>query len=124
MDSKYYTIKRYALILIGIAAGLIIAAVDNLSFQGEVSPIVIALMLIFITFSSGFVFGWRGWIVSSITWGCVPLAHFIKHFFRLPDTLHPNTYISIILLAAFTLFVSIVGHGFGVLFNRFFRKLR
>lgn len=123
MDSKNYTIKISALILIGIAAGLIIVAVDNFAFQGEVSPIMIVLMLVIVTSTSGFVLGRRGWIVSSIMWVCVPLAHFIKHFFGLPDTLHPNTYISIMLLAAFTLIVSVVGFGIGVLLKRFIKSI-
>jgi hypothetical protein len=39
----------------------------------------------------------------------------VKHVIGLPDTLHPNTYTSILYLAAFTLAVATVGTGCGVL---------
>jgi hypothetical protein len=42
------------------------------------------------------------------------LAHVIKHVLGLPDTLHPNTYASILYLAAFTLVVATAGGGCGV----------
>jgi len=46
------------------------------------------------------------------------LAHLVKHVLGLPDTLHPNTYTSILYLAAFTLVVATVGTGSGVLLRR------
>ena len=33
----------------------------------------------------------------------------------MPDTLHPNTYLSVLYLAIFTLAVAIIGFGFGLL---------
>ncbi len=42
----------------------------------------------------------------------------VKHVLDLPDTLHPNTYASILYLAAFTLVVATVGTGCGVLVRR------
>ena len=42
-----------------------------------------------------------------------------KHALGLPDTLHPNTYLSILYLAAFTLVVAIIGTGCGLLVHRF-----
>jgi hypothetical protein len=46
------------------------------------------------------------------------MAHVVKHVLGLPDTLHPNTYVSILYLAAFTLVVATVGTGCGVLAHR------
>ena len=103
---------------IGFIAGAIIAIVDNISFKGEVSPIVIVAMLIAVTALIGAMWGWKGWKASAITWICIPLAHVIKHLFGLHDTLQPNTYLSILMLAGFTLIISSIGTLSGVLLNR------
>jgi len=104
---------------IGLGVGTVIAYVDSYAFEGEVSPIVIVAMLFTATAIAGTLWRWRGWIASCIAWACVPLAHVIKHILGLPDTLHPNTYTSILMLAAFTFDVATVGTGCGVLFRRF-----
>jgi hypothetical protein len=51
-------------------------------------------------------------------WACVPLAHVVKHVLGLPDTLQPNTYKSILMLAAFTFVVAALGTGGGLLIRR------
>jgi len=110
--------KRPLLVGIGFAAGVVIATVDNFAFDGEVSPIVIVALLLVVTATVGAIWSWRGWIVSAIAWVCLPLAHLIKHILGLPDTLHPNTYASILMLAAFTLVVATIGTGCGILLRR------
>ena len=102
----------------GLAAGAAIAWVDNVAFEGEVSPIIIVVMLLAATITAGAVWGRRGWVPAAAAWVCVPLAHLVKQAFGLPDTLHPNTYMSILYLAAFTLVVASVGTGCGVLVHR------
>ena len=99
----------------GLLAGALIVIVDNVAFQGEVSPIVIVLMLLASAAIVSAIWGRRGWMPVGVLWACVPLAHLVKHVLGLPDTLHPNTYRSIVYLAAFTLCVAIVGAGFGLL---------
>jgi hypothetical protein len=111
--------KLPILLGIGFVAGIAIAAVDNFAFEGEVSPIVIVALLFATTATAGIVAGWRGWPMATATWFCLPFVHLIKHFFGLPDTLHPNTYTSILMLAAFTLVISAIGIGCGVLLRRF-----
>jgi hypothetical protein len=106
------------LVGIGFIAGAVIAAVDNFAFEGEVSPIVIVAMLFAATAAAGWIWGWRGWQASAVVWLCVPLAHLVKHLLRLPDTLQPNSYASILMLAAFTFAVSTIGTGCGVLLRR------
>ncbi len=106
------------LVGIGFIAGAVIAAVDNFAFEGEVSPIVIVAMLFAATAAAVWIWGWRGWQASAVVWLCAPLAHLVKHLIRLPDTLQPNTYISILMLAAFTFAVSTIGTGCGVLLRR------
>lgn len=103
---------------VGLAAGAAIAAVDNFAFEGEVSPIVIVALLLAATATAGFLWGRHGWGAALAAWAWVPLAHVVKHVLGLPDTLHPNTWASILMLAAFTLVVAAVGTGCGVLLRR------
>jgi hypothetical protein len=101
----------------GLAAGAATVWVDNFAFQGEVSPIVIVAMLLAATASAGAIWGRRGWVAAAAAWACVPLAHLVKHELGLPDTLQPNTYASILYLAAFTLVVSAIGSASRVMFH-------
>ncbi len=102
----------------GLVAGAAIVYVDNWAFEGEVSPIVIVALLLAATAMAGAMWGRSGWIAAAVTWACVPLAHLVKHVLDLPDTLHPNTYTSILFLAAFTLVVATGGTACGVLVRR------
>jgi len=102
----------------GLAAGAAIATADNFAFEGEVSPIIIVALLLAATAAAGFIWGRHGWVAAIAAWVCVPLAHLIKHVLGLPDTLHPNTYASILMLAGFTLVVAAIGTGCGVLLRR------
>ena len=104
-------------LLAGLVAGAIIVFIDNFAFQGEVSPIVIVIMLLVSTITVGAIWKWQAWIAVVTIWICVPLAHVVKHLMGLPDTLHPNTYTSILLLAIFTFVVSAIGFLFGTRIN-------
>ncbi len=105
-------------ILVGLIAGAVIVFIDNFAFQGEVSPIVIVIMLLVSTITVGAIWKWHAWITAITLWICVPMAHVVKHLLGLPDTLHPNTYTSILMLAVFTFVVSAIGFLFGTLINR------
>jgi hypothetical protein len=118
MAFKNFTGSKTFLAGIGLGAGVVIAAIDNFAFKGEVSPFMIVAMLVAVAAASGVFWNWRGWIVTVFAWVCVPFAHLIKHVLGLPDTLHPNTYSSILMLALFTLVVSTVGLVGGVFFRR------
>ena len=107
-----------ACLAVGFVAGLAIAYVDNFAFQGEVSPIVIVVMLVAIAITATSICGRHGWVMAGAAWMCLPLAHFIKHILGLPDTLHPNTYTSILMLATFTFVVTILGAAAGILIHR------
>jgi hypothetical protein len=98
--------------------GVAIAAVDSFAAGGEVSPIVIVALLFVATALIGaFVrVGSFGSIVA--VWAWLPLAHVFKHALHLPDTLHPNSYRSILYLGLFTFAVSVAGMMAGVLFVR------
>ncbi|MGO9924081.1 MAG: hypothetical protein ACLQIB_56470 [Isosphaeraceae bacterium] len=103
---------------VGLVAGTAIVYVDNYAFEGEASPMIIVALLLLATAMAGAVWGPSGWFAAAVTWACVPLAHVVKHVFGLPDTLHPNTYTSILFLAAFTLVVATCGTSCGVLVRR------
>jgi len=101
-------------IFVGLLVGAIIAYVDNFSFQGEVSPIVIVISLLIASISIGIIWKWRALITIALIWLWLPMAHVVKKVLGLPDTLHPNTYTSILLLSVFTLVVSAIGFLIGV----------
>ena len=103
---------------IAVLVGGAIAAVDNFASGGEVSPIVMVAMLFVSCAAFGAVWGVRAKMAMLITWLWLPMAHVLKHVLGLPDTLHPNTYSSILKLGLFSFLVSAVGLGFGVAFRR------
>jgi hypothetical protein len=105
-------------VVFGLAAGAAIAAVDNLLFEGEVSPIVIVGLLLATTTTAGATWGRRGSVEALLAWVWLPAVHFVKHTLGLPDTIHPNTYASILLLAAFFFVVAALGTTFGLLARR------
>jgi hypothetical protein len=92
--------------------------VDNVLFEGEVSPIAIVGLLLAAAATAGMRWGARGLAAAALTWACVPAAHVVKRAFGLPDTLHPDTWASVLLLAMFTLVVTTVGSGCGLLARR------
>jgi hypothetical protein len=118
MNATDITLRWPVLASVGVVAGAAIAAVDNFAFGGEVSPILIVVMLLAATGITGLVWDRRGWVAAAAAWICVPLAHLIKHVLGLPDTMQPNTYTSILMLAAFTLAVATIGTGCGILLRR------
>ena len=103
---------------IGVIAGAGIVAVDNFAFGGEVSPIVIVGMLLVFGATAGMIWGGRAAVAAAIAWVWLPMAHVLKHMMRLPDTIHPNTYASILKLGGFSFVVTAVGLGFGLAFRR------
>jgi hypothetical protein len=106
---------------VGFIAGVGIAAVDNFAFGGEVSPIVIVGMLLIVSGAVGIVWSLRGVVAAGMIWILLPLAHIVRHAFGLPDTIHPNTYMSILMLGIFSLAVTGAGFGFGVALRRLLR---
>jgi hypothetical protein len=103
---------------IGVIVGAGIAALDNFAFGGEVSPIVIVGMLLFFGAAVGMIWGGRGAVAAAIAWVWLPTAHVLKHLMRLPDTIHPNNYASLLKLGAFTFVVTAIGLGLGLGFRR------
>ncbi len=103
---------------VGFAAGAIIAAIDSYAFGGEISPIAIVILLLGGSVVMGFLWGRRGWVAGLAMWIGVPLFHVFKHIWQLPDTLQPNTYASILLLAGFTLVIVSIGTVGGAIMHK------
>lgn len=118
MESDFARFARSVRVGLGCAAGAAIAYVDNVAFEGEVSPIVIVALLLATSATAGTLWGRGGWLAAGAAWVWVPLSHVVKHLLGLRDTLQPNTYGSIASLAAFSLGVAIAGTGFGMLLRR------
>ncbi len=116
MNVKNPSLAR--LLALGFGAGVVIAAIDNFAFGGEISPIAIVALLLLLNGTAGATWGWRGGLLAIPAWLCIPSAHLIKQGLGLPDTLHPNTFTSILLLALFTFLVSTIGIALGVLLRR------
>lgn len=114
--------EKYIFALIGLLCGFAIAAVDNFAFGGEISPIVIVVLLFGVAAVSATVISKRARLLVFFSWFCVPAAHLLKHILNMPDTLQPNTYSSILQLAAFTFFVSVFGFTIGLLINRLIKS--
>lgn len=103
---------------VGLLVGLAIAAIDNLAFEGECSPIVMVGMLFITGIAAGVAWRWRRWVTAALASVCIPLAHVVKHIFGLHDTIQPNTYGSIFGVGVLTLVVATIGALLGVLIRR------
>ncbi len=110
--------SKITLIVNGIFCGAAIAFVDNFAIGGEVSPILIVLLLLLFSSMAGILWGRRGWMAAISGWIIIPLVHLLKHIFNLPDTIYPNTYASIFWLAAFTLVMMAIGFGCGMILRK------
>lgn len=102
-------------IMAGSLAGLATAYVDNVAFQGEVSPVVVVAMIFITTAVAGFFWRNHGGIAALIIWICVPGVHVMKRLLGMRDTLYPHTWLSVFKLALFSLLVAIAGFGAGLL---------
>ena len=118
MNSKNNRMGAVILMAAGLGAGALIAFIDNAAFQGEVSPIVIVALLGLGTAAAGLLWSWRGAFAAAAAWVVLPSAHLLKHLLGLPDTIHPNTYLSIFMLAVFTLLIALIGFAGGVFLRR------
>lgn len=96
-----------------IGSALLAFDVDNVLSEGEVSPIVIVAMLFATSAASAAVWGKRAWETGLLTWAWLPGAHLAKRALGLPDTLQPNTYASMMLLAAFSFVIMAAGLAIG-----------
>ena len=101
----------------GIACGTAIALVDNFASGGEVSPVVVVVLLLAASVTAGALWGLSGWPAMVLIWIAVPAPHVVLLAVGLPDTLHPATWGSIAQVAGFTAFVVACGSGVGALFH-------
>jgi hypothetical protein len=105
-------------LLLAIAIGGIIAAIEGQAFGGEISPIPIVALLFFTSVGFAAFQGASSWSCSLGLWFPLSTSHLVKMVLHLPDTLYPNTPRSLLLLSVFTLLVSFFGFGAGLLVHR------
>ena len=115
--------SQQLIVLIGIIVGIVISAIENFAFDGEISPFAIVILLLIADVTYGGLWGIRGWISAFITWMFLPLAHLFKHIFSLKDTLSPNTYVSILLMAIFCFIITAIGFISGTLIRKFLKHI-
>ena len=96
-----------------VIIGLIISAVDNYAFGGEITPMVIILLLLLATSGMSVIVNTKAYLISIIIWFFLPAVHLIKHLCGLSDSIQPNTIKSILLLALFTFAISQIGFLIG-----------
>jgi len=96
-------------ICIGTLVGILIALIENFSMKGEISPFMIIVLLFSATGAYGWVWKRRAWKAAVAGWIWLPGSHLFKYCMGIPDSLHPDTLNSILLLALFTLGVSAAG---------------
>ena len=97
-----------------LVAGFVVSGIDNFAAGGEVSPIVIVPLLLMGAALVGATWGQKAAAAAAVFWLPLPGAHVAKHILRLPDTIHPNTYASIGMLALFSLVVCAIGFAIGL----------
>jgi hypothetical protein len=115
------TSPRHPLLLrptVGLLIGAVLVYLDGYAFSGETGPIVTIGCLLVATVSLSLTWSTGAWVAASIAWVMLPLGHVIKHSLGIPDTIQPNTYISIAGLAAVTLIAATLGGGLGLLIRQ------
>ena len=101
--------------LVGSTAGLAIAYLDGSLFRGEISPIIVLGLLGAAGLAAGMIWRWRGIVSTLCAWVWLPLAHVIRHAAHLPDTVQPNTYLSIAGIGGIALVACAAGLACGAL---------
>jgi hypothetical protein len=96
-----------------IVIGLFISALDNCAFGGEISPVIVIMLLFLFCAGMAFIVNTYAYLISIIIWIFLPLVHFINHLLGFTDSIQPNTYQSIFLLALVTFAVSQIGFVVG-----------
>ena len=123
MNTEGFLRLRMTRISIGLVVGAAVSAIDHFASGGEVSPIVIVFLLLAASGAAGLIWGRGSWVVTAAVWVWLPCTHLVQHMLGLPDSLYPNTYTSILMLAVFSLVVITAGTGFGILLRRFIQAL-
>lgn len=94
----------------GLVAGLVISAVDLYAAGGHIPPVVIVALQILASAALGAAWGWAAWPAAIAVAAPLPAVHAIRHGLGWPDTITPNTWDSIVMMALFAL--AVAGAGF------------
>ncbi len=104
--------------LIASGLGLLIAALDTAAPFGDDSSKLTILLWLMAGGSLGFVMPSRPWRWAMLVGPWLPLTHLLAHVLGLPDSIHPNTYATILTLVPVSLAVCSVGAYGGALTRR------
>lgn len=94
----------------GLVAGLAISAVELYAAGGHVPPVVIVALQIAASAAIGGLWGWSAWPGAIAVAAPMPAVHAIRHALGWPDTISPNTWDAIVMMALFA--VAVAGAGF------------
>ncbi len=85
----------------GLAAGLIVMAVDMYAATWHVPPVAIVALQIVASVLLGVLWGWTAWPGAIAIAVPTPLLHAVRFSLGLPDTISPNTADAIVMMALF-----------------------
>jgi hypothetical protein len=89
-----------AAVTTGFVAGVAVAAIEAWG-GGAVRPVVIVALVIAAGLGVGLRWAWGGWPGALALAVPVPGLHMVRHVLGLPDTIQPNTYDAIVMMALF-----------------------
>lgn len=104
---------RAGAVRVGLVAGLAIGAVDLYAAGGHVPPVVIVALHLVACGAIGGLWGWAAWPAAIAVAAPLPAVHAIRHALGWPDTISPNTWDSIVMMALFALAVCGAGLAAG-----------
>jgi len=105
---------------LSIVLGLLTAVADVAAPWGDDTAKVILLLLVAFASLVGFLRPIRPWCWAILIGIWLPLIHLVRHAFGLTDPSHPNTYLSIFILALISLAACLLGAYGGAFVRRVF----
>lgn len=100
---------------VGLAAGIVVSAVELYAVGGHLPPVVIVALQIVVAAALGVVWGWTAWPGTLAAALPLPAVHALRHALGWPDTISPNTWDAITMMTLFALAVGGAGLAAGAI---------
>ncbi len=110
--------SQAAAMAIAAVLGLLIAALDRASLFGDDSAQFTALLWLLSSGLLGFALPRRPWLWASLIGPWLSLTNSVLHVLGLPGSVHPDTYLTILILLPLSLAVCLLGAYVGALARR------